>query len=165
MRRVSQELAMGMVLFRGALEGIFYCLTTLSILTLVAIGNLSTAGGADLALLQTLGRLLYQFEALKAPVSSVIFLLGATCIYVAFYRARLIPRWISAWGLIAVVASLAAALMSMFHLDTGLGFYLEMVMFPQELVMAVWLIVKGFNPSTIATQPTKTAPNELLGVA
>jgi hypothetical protein len=25
-----------------------------------------------------------------------------------------------------------------------------MVMAPQELVMAVWLIVKGFNPSAIA---------------
>jgi len=32
----------------------------------------------------------------------------------------------------------------------GYGFYLEMVMAPQEMVMAVWLIVKGFNPSALA---------------
>src|SRR5512141_162869 len=42
-RKASKELAMGMVLFRGALEGILYFLTTLNILTLVAVGNESIA--------------------------------------------------------------------------------------------------------------------------
>ena len=39
MRKASKELAMGMVLFRGALEGVFYFLSTLTFLTLVAVGN------------------------------------------------------------------------------------------------------------------------------
>src|SRR5512135_3285402 len=39
LRKASKELAMGMVLFRGALEGIFYFLSTLTILTMVALGN------------------------------------------------------------------------------------------------------------------------------
>ena len=156
MRKASKELAMGMVLFRGALEGIFYFLTTLSILTLVAVGNQYIATGADLVVLQTMGKVLYQFENLKAPVSSIIFLIGATCIYLTFYRTRLIPRWLSVWGFIAVVTSMTAALLNFFHMDTGFGFYLEMVMFPQELVMAVWLIVKGFNPSAVAALSAKT---------
>ena len=79
--KASKELAMGMVLFRGALEEIFYFLTTLSILTLVAVGNQYIATGADSVVLQTMGKVLYQFENLKAPVSSIIFLIGATCIY------------------------------------------------------------------------------------
>ena len=156
MRKASKELAMGMVLFRGALEGIFYFLTTLSILTLVAVGNQYIATGADSVVLQTMGKVLYQFENLKAPVSSIIFLIGATCIYLTFYRTRLIPRWLSVWGFIAVVTSMTAALLNFFHMDTGFGFYLEMVMFPQELVMAVWLIVKGFNPSAVAALSAKT---------
>jgi hypothetical protein len=41
-------------------------------------------------------------------------------------------------------------------MDTGIGFYLEMVMAPQEMVMAVWLIVKGFNPVAIAALFAKT---------
>ena len=156
LRKVSKELAMGMVLFRGALEGIFYFLSTLTILTLVAVGNEYIATGADSAVLQTIGNVLYQFENLKAPVSSIIFLIGATCIYVTFYRTRLIPRWLSVWGFIAVFTSLASALLNFFHMDTGYKFYLEIVMFPQELVMAVWLIVKGFNPSAIAALSAKT---------
>ncbi len=161
-RKSSKELAMGMILFRGALEGIFYFVTTLNILTLVAVGNEYIATGADSAALQSIGKVLYQFENLKAPVSSIIFLIGATCIYLTFYRTRLIPRWLSAWGLITVVTSMSAALLNFFHMDTGFGFYLEMVMFPQELVMAFWLIVKGFNPSAMAAQPEKNATKELL---
>src|SRR5512136_3133433 len=37
-RKDSEELAMGMVLFRGALEGVCYLVSTLAILTLVALG-------------------------------------------------------------------------------------------------------------------------------
>ncbi len=156
MAKAGRELAMGMILFRGALEGIFYFLSTLNILTLVAVGNEYMAAGADSAVLQTIGTLLYRIENLKAPVSSIIFLIGAACIYLSFYRTRLIPRWISVWGFIAVVASLASALLNFFHVENGVGFYLEMVMFPQEIVMAVWLIAKGFNPSAIAALSAKT---------
>ncbi|HMN59059.1 MAG TPA: DUF4386 domain-containing protein [Anaerolinea sp.] len=156
-RKASQELALGMVLFRGALEGIFYFLSTLSILTLVAVGEEYVSTGANSAVLQTIGRVLYQFEDLKDPVGSIIFLIGATCIYLSFYRTRLIPRWLSIWGFVAVAASMASALLNFFHIETGFGFYLEMVMFPQELAMAVWLIARGFNPSALASLSAKTA--------
>jgi hypothetical protein len=152
-RKASKEMAMGMILFRGALEGIFYCLSTLTFLTLVAVGNQYIAPEANSAVLQSVGNLLYQFANLTAPVSSIIFLLGATCIYITFFRTRLIPRWVSVWGFIAVVTSMASALLNFFHMDPGIGVYLEMVMLPQELVMAVWMIVKGFNPSAVAALP------------
>ena len=155
-RKASKELAMGMILFRGALEGVFYCLSTLTFLTLVMVGNQYIAAGSDSAVLQTIGNLLYQFANLAAPVSSIIFLIGCTCIYITFYRTRLIPRWLSVWGFIGVITSLAAALLNFFHMDPGIGFYLEMVIAPQEIVMAVWLIVKGFNPKAIAALSAKT---------
>ncbi len=66
-----------------------------------------------------MGNVLYQFQNLKAPVSSIIFLIGATCLYLSFYRTRLIPRWLSVWGLIGVVSSMASALLNFFHMDTG----------------------------------------------
>jgi len=160
-RKASKELAMGMILFRGALEGVFYCLSTLTFLTLVAVGNTYVAAGSDSAVLQTIGDLLYQFGNLKAPVSSIIFLIGATCIYISFYRTRLIPRWLSVWGFIGVVTSMAGALLNFFHMDPGIGFYLEMVIALQEMVMAVWLIAKGFNPSAIAALSAKKGLNEV----
>ena len=155
-RKDSEELALGMVLFRGALEGTFYFLTTLGFLNLVALGNEYIASGADSAALQSMGNVLYQFQVRLAPVGPIFFLIGAACLYLSFYRTRLIPRWLSIWGLIAVVFYMASSLLKFFQIDTGIGFYLEMVMGPQEMVMAVWLIVKGFNPSAIAALSAKT---------
>jgi len=91
------------------------------------------------------GNVMYQFQDLLGPVGSIIFLIGATCLYVSFYRTRLIPRWLTIWGLVGVVPYFAYAVLHFFHLDTGYGFYLQMVLAPQELVMGAWLVIKGFN--------------------
>lgn len=144
-RKDSEELALGMLLFRGALEGTWYFTATLGILTLVALGNEYVAAGADSATLQSMGNVLYQFQDLLAPVGTIVFLIGATCLYISFYRTRLIPRWLTIWGLVGVVPYSAYALLHFFHLDTGYGFYLQMVLAPQELVMGAWLVIKGFN--------------------
>jgi hypothetical protein len=155
-RKDSKELAMGMVLFRGALEGTWYFVTALGFLALVALGNEYIATGADSAALQSMGNVLYQFQDRLATVGPLFFLIGAACLYLSFYRTRLIPRWLSVWGLIGVVCSLASTLLNFFQMDTGYGLYWEMVIAPQEMVMAIWLIVKGFNPSAIANLFAKT---------
>ena len=158
-RKDSKELAMGMVLFRGALEGTGYFVSTLVFLALVVLGNEYIATGANSAALQSMGNVLYQFQARLAPVGPIFFLIGATCLYLSFYRTRLIPCWLSVWGLIGVVLYMAYALLHFFHMDTGYGLYLQMVLMPQEMVMAVWLIVKGFNPSAIAVLSAKVDMN------
>jgi hypothetical protein len=64
------------------------------------------------------------------------------------YRSRLVPRWLSGWGLVGAVLALVATVY------TGFGFTTvnSVLMAPiglQEMVLAVWLIVKGFNPSSV----------------
>lgn len=164
-RKDSEELAMGRLLFRGALEGASYFISTLGLLTLVALGNEYVASGADSAALQAMGKVLYQFLDIGGAVGPIMFLIGATCLYLSFYRTRLIPRWLTVWGLIGVVFSMAYALLHIFHMDNGIGFYLQMVLAPQEIVMGLWLVIKGFNPSAIAALPAKPATNELLSAA
>jgi len=141
-RKDSEELAMGMLLFRGALEGSFYMVTTLGFLAIIALGNAYAATGAAL---QSMDNVLYQFLDLAAPVGTIIFVIGATCLYISFYRTRLIPRWLTIWGLIGLVPYLAYALLNFFHIDSGIDDYLQMVTFFQELVMGAWLVIKGFN--------------------
>lgn len=155
-RKDSKELAMGMVLFRGALEGTFYFLSVLGFLALVVLGNDYIITGADSAALQSMGNVLYWFQGRLAPTGTILFLIGAVCLYISFYRTRLIPHWLSIWGFIGVVFFMASALLKFFNMDSGIGFYLEMVLAPQEMVMAVWLIVKGFNRSAIAALSAKT---------
>jgi hypothetical protein len=144
-RKDSEELALGMLLFRGALEGSYYFVMNFGLLTLFALGNEYVATGADSAALQSMANVLSQFQDFGGPVGTIIFLIGAICLYISFYRTRLIPRWLTIWGLIGVVPYMAYALLHYFHLDTGYGVYLQMVLMPQELVMGAWLVIKGFN--------------------
>lgn len=155
-KKDSKELAMGMVLFRGALEGTFYFLSALGFLALVVLGTEYITAGADSAALQSMGNALYWFQGRLAPAGSILFLIGAVCLYISFYRTRLIPRWLSVWGYIGSVLWMASQLLKFFNMDSGIGFYLEMVLMPQEMVMAVWLIVKGFNQSAVAALSAKT---------
>lgn len=148
-RKDSEELAAGMLLFRGALEGTWYIIVTLGILSLVALGNEYVAAGANLDTLQSMGNVLYQFQDFIGPVGTLVFLIGAACLYVSFYRTRLIPRWLSIWGLIGVVPYLAYALLHFFHMDNGIGLYLQIPLAIQEIVMGLWLVIAGFNMDAV----------------
>jgi hypothetical protein len=82
--------------------------------------------------------------------------------YYLLYQSKLIPRWLSGWGLIAVIPFLTAGLLSIFHLIGPLstvGVVLDLPLAVQEMVLAIWLIVKGFNPSAIAAGSAKTDIN------
>ena len=72
----SEELAVGMLLFRGALEGSYYFVGALGLLTLVALSNEYAAAGAASAALQSMGNVLYQFQDFIGPVGSIVFLIG-----------------------------------------------------------------------------------------
>jgi hypothetical protein len=86
----------------------------------------------------------------------LVFGIGALVLYSVLYRSRLLPRWISIFGLVTAVLITASAVLSMFEIGFNLpdGMFELILVMPiavQEMVMAVWLIVKGFNPSTRAT--------------
>jgi hypothetical protein len=84
----------------------------------------------------------------------VVFCLGALMLYYLFYRSKLIPRWISGWGFIAILIHPTTGFL-IFVPSHKCFFYNQVVVdLPiglQEMVMAIWLIVKGFNSFSIAS--------------
>ena len=70
---------------------------------------------------------------------AIPFAVGALLFYMLLHRSRLVPRWLSAWGLVGAALYLVAPIASMF------GSPLEFLMGPlavQEMVLAVWLIAR-----------------------
>jgi hypothetical protein len=147
-RKDSEPLALGMLIFRGPLEGTCYILSALSWLLLGALSVEITAAGADSAALQAVGDVMLQVTDKLGDIVTFSFLTGAVCLYTSFYRTRLIPRWLSGWGLIAAVPYLVHYLLHFFDIDPGL-MLLVVPLAVQEMVMGLWLIIRGFNQATL----------------
>jgi len=155
LKKYNEALALGYVVFRGALETVMYIVLAIIWLFLVPLSQeFVKAGTPDASYFQTLGAVLLKGHDLIGPVQTIVFCLGALIFYYVLYQTTLIPRWLSGWGLIAVIPYLAAGLLVLFGFFGPLSTSEIVLEFPlalQEMVMAVWLIVKGFNPSAIAS--------------
>jgi hypothetical protein len=98
--------------------------------------------------------LLLEIYAGIHAVHGYIFGVAALTFYYLFYLSKLIPRWISVWGAIAAILLIIANLLEVMGIASGLMIlYLPIIL--NELVLAIWLIVKGFDPSAIASLTAK----------
>jgi len=80
-----------------------------------------------------------------------IFAVAALLFYYLLYQSNLVPRWISVWGVIAAGLLVLVNLLEVMGIIPGLMIlYLPIIL--NEVVLAIWLMVKGFNPSAIASE-------------
>lgn len=152
--RHAAGMALGAVGFR-LIEGVFYALSAVGTLVLVALSDqLPAAGAAGIAATHSSAELVSSLRDSAGVVGVMAFYTGATAYYLVFYRSQLIPRWLSVWGLVGTVLGLVAALLVLFRaIETMSGFQvmLNLPIGLQEMVLAVWLIWKGF--SSAAPEP------------
>jgi len=153
----NETLAIGYLVFRGALETFTYMITVFCWLALIPLSReFAAALPAGASNLQLLGRLTMGIAENVPPICAIVFSLGAVLFYIVLYQGKLVPRWISLWGLITVVLNVVVDGVARLFISGGVWSILQTVgqtsLLPQEMVMAVWLIVKGFpmNPSNKA---------------
>ena len=146
--KTNTGLDLGSVVFR-ALEAAMYLVAIVSQLSLLTLGQqLVSAGAADRASLGAVGGLLLSLREHAALAGVFAFCLGAFLYYYVFFQSRLIPRWLSGWGIAAIILMMAACVLALFSNSPVTGYVLlALPIFVQEMVLAVWLIVKGFSPS------------------
>lgn len=164
LKNYNQSLALGAVGFR-LIEAVFYSVGALCLLLLFTLSQeVIDGGGQSASYYQTLSNLLLTARDLAGFVLGPLnFCLGALMYYYVFYQSKLIPRWLSIWGFIAIVLLFAAVLLTMFDGEPfSISGRLTLLAFPlalQEIVLGVWLIVKGFNVSAILSQSASTDIN------
>jgi hypothetical protein len=151
LRKYNEILALGYVVFRGALETATYLACAIGWLLLLPLSrSYVQAGAPQTANYHELGATLLQEVEISAMLTSLIFPLGAMMFYYALYRSTLVPRWLSGWGLLAAIPYLAAGLLQLFAVidaSSPIQFVLDLPMLVQEMVLALWLILRGFAPS------------------
>jgi len=149
LKKHNETIALGYVVARivEAVPFIFANLSLLSLLTLSKEFVQATAPDISLYKPAAAGLFaVYDWAQLLGP--RIFASLAALPFYYLLYQSKLLPRWISIWGLIGAPLYLASGLLPMFSLVDPISPILIMLFLPAailEMVLAVWLIVKGFN--------------------
>jgi Domain of unknown function (DUF4386) len=167
LRRVDEVLAIGYLIVRGALETVCYVVLAIGWLLLVPLGEAMSAGpGTASPAGVRLGSLVIDSDATNA-VLALVFCLGAVMFYFMLYRSRIVPRWIALWGLVAIPFYVAADLLAMYAVIGAVSTEQTLLFMPlavQEMVLAVWMIARGFRPAAVSTTSEPADGSTLVGV-
>jgi len=147
-----QSLALAYVGFRVVefIAQIFADVSPLALLTLAGGTNETEA-------VQGLGTLLLAERFWAFQMLNLIFSLSALLLYTMLLRSRLIPAFISIWGLIAAALVMFNTVLGWFNPELGetLGMATGLPMLLNEVFLGLWLIVRGFNPSAAIIEPAR----------
>jgi hypothetical protein len=163
LKKYSPALALGSASFR-IVEGVLVLAGTLSLLALSSMGQeFIKAGASATAAFQTSGTMLIDVrDWAQWTMGFLAFNLGALLYYTVLFRSKLIPRWLSGWGFIGALIGLGTTIYTAFNPDfysETLHTLLNMPIGLQEMVLAVWLIAKGFNRNALASISARTELN------
>lgn len=147
LKKQDEGLALGYVGAR-IFEGLTIFLNTIILLSILALSQqFVNTVNPDVSYFQTSGAFLL---ALRERISILVdfpFPIGAVIFNYLLYKTKLTPRWIAILGIIGGALWFATAPLRMFGFTTEIMEFLAFPIAAQEMILAVWLIVKGFNPS------------------
>lgn len=92
----------------------------------------------------------------------VFFSMGAVLFYGTAYRYKLLPRFLPVWGMAGTLLVFAISILGLFrgadmNMGAQIAFGLPMIL--NELLLGIWLIVKGFRaPARITDVQAKFSP-------
>lgn len=152
LRSRSEPVALGYLSAR-AIESMLLAIGGLATLAVLAAGQGAAAGSG--LVLASVSRLAYQFAMIALSLGSLPF-----C--ALLYRARLIPRWLAALGLVGYATLLAGSVLELYGLDLRLLHNLPGGLF--ELFLPLWLLGRGFNQTVLSTT-SDLAPEQVVSAS
>jgi hypothetical protein len=76
-----------------------------------------------------------------------VFIIGAFAFNYLLYLGKIVPRFISIWGLLGTATIALSTGLKLFGLVFPVLDYFLVLIITNEVFLAVWLMIKGFNPS------------------
>jgi len=158
LKAVGPALALGSVVFR-TIEAVMYTVVVVSLLSIWTLSQqLATAPAADLAPIHVLADSLLSVRDHANLAAVFAYGTGALMYYTLLYRSRLVPRWLSMWGMAGVLLILVACVLALYRNNAVTGYTLLILPIAvQEIALTLWLLIRGFNPSASSASSIKTA--------
>ena len=153
-KRVNEILALGFVTAR-VVESAFIAVGILSVLSLMTLRQ-EAAAGADAGSLVAVGSALvalHDWTFLLGP-GFVVGVGNGLILGYLMYRSGLVPRRMAMLGLVAGPVLCASGIAILFGVIEAGGVWQIIATIPEflwELSLGIWLIVKGFNSSAVAS--------------
>ena len=141
LRKQNETMALTAMLFY-ALEGALHAAGELDAISLLHLSQRYAATGQPAQLL-FMGQAAYDAVSFSGVLMMLAFCLGAILFYTLLDKARIVPRWLSLWGLITVFPCLIGTLFAIFGYKLPFAIYLPYV--PFEFVIGIWILVKGIK--------------------
>jgi len=146
LKQYNERIALGYFAFR-IIGAMFLFIGIVSLLLLLFISqSFASAGQPDPSHFQTIGQLLRAGRDWMNHVAMILpWSIGGMLLYYGFLRMRIVPLWLSIWGLTGSILTLLATCMLMFDLIqivTPVYFILLIPTAVFELVLAVYMIIK-----------------------
>jgi hypothetical protein len=127
-------------------EAVLLAVSAIAVQALLA----AAAAAPDGDVAPQLAALLVAVQGAAVTLHMLFFCLGALVWYGLMLRTRLVPAWLAAWGLAGVVLMLVDTVLLVFDPALGLGPVMYALYVPYELVIGLWLLVRGapaFRPA------------------
>jgi hypothetical protein len=139
LRKQNEEIALTALGFY-ILEGALLAVSRMETFQLLRFSQ-EYATAASPALL-TMGQIAYEaMEYAGNTLHMLAFCLGGILFYYLLNQSGVVPRWMSLWGLLTTFPMLVGTLTQVFGYTIPFYFYVPYV--PFELVIAIWILVKG----------------------
>jgi hypothetical protein len=135
------------------------------ILTVVAVAT----AGVDASVFRVSGSLLHAVREWTLILGPLLFLGVNTLMYSSLlFKSRLVPRPLASMGMIGAVLVMLAAFLAMFDIVppfTPVSGLLAAPIAVYEMLLAGWLIVRGFSSPATASEPARRVTNRLMAAA
>ena len=128
------------------LEGVLIAVTKLALFALLVLSQQFIAAGSPVSLEPT-ARMVYEVMSYSSKMFNLAFCLGGTIFYALLLRARTVARPLSLWGLVSAQGVFAGVLLGLFGVEAPIFLYVLYI--PFELVIAVWILIRGVNKETV----------------
>jgi hypothetical protein len=159
LRKYNETIALWHVCFRF-LEAVVITIGIISVLALLTLSKEYVAGGAtNIASYQASGTTLKAIHDWTFSLGPNFMLGINTMMYsYIFYKSKMVPRFIPILGMTGATLVFICAFLVMFDVIDQVSLWGGLLALPvaaNEMILAVWLIVKGFNESAIDSLKNK----------
>lgn len=148
-KKYNEDLATGYFGFRIIGAGFLFVGIGSLLLLLWLSQESASADQNNLFYFQTTGELLRRGRDILNHIGMILpWSIGGLILYYCFFKMKLIPRWLSVWGFVGASFTLLSTLLLMLtiiEMATPIYFIMNTPTAILELILAIFLIAKGFS--------------------